>query len=52
MDYRIMNKKGEFALDISEWKARLEREREEKNRFFILDPRSPIPLEERSTQEG
>jgi len=34
-------------LNISEWKSRLEREREEKNRFFILDPRSPVPREER-----
>jgi len=39
-------------LDISEWKANLEREREEKNRFFILDPRSPIPREERSSLVG
>jgi len=39
-------------LDISEWKALLEREREEKNRFFILDPRSPIPREEHSGLVG
>ena len=39
-------------MDISEWKARLEREREEKNRFFILDPQSPIPREERSLLVG
>jgi uncharacterized protein (DUF1684 family) len=39
-------------LDISEWKARLEREREEKNRFFILDPRSPVPHEERGSLVG
>jgi uncharacterized protein (DUF1684 family) len=38
---------GEFGLNISEWKSRLERQREEKNRFFILDPRSPVPREER-----
>ena len=47
-----MNEKGEFALDISEWKTRLEREREEKNRFFVLDPRSPIPREERKSLVG
>jgi len=34
-------------LKISEWKVRVEREREEKNRFFVLDPRSPVPHEER-----
>jgi uncharacterized protein (DUF1684 family) len=39
-------------LDISKWKTRLEREREEKNRFFILDPRSPIPPEERRSLVG
>jgi uncharacterized protein (DUF1684 family) len=39
-------------LNVPEWKARLEREREEKNRFFILDPRSPIPREERSSLVG
>jgi uncharacterized protein (DUF1684 family) len=39
-------------LDISEWKARLEREREEKNRFFMLDPRSPVPREERGSLVG
>jgi uncharacterized protein (DUF1684 family) len=39
-------------LDVSEWKASLEREREEKNRFFVLDPRSPIPLEERDNLVG
>lgn len=52
MDDRIMNERGEFALDISEWKAHLEMEREEKNRFFVLDPRSPIPREERSGLVG
>ena len=36
-----------FGLDVSRWKVRLEREREEKNRFFMLDPRSPVPSEER-----
>ena len=34
-------------MNISEWKSLLERQREEKNRFFILDPRSPVPPEER-----
>ncbi len=47
-----MNERGEFALDISEWKARLEMEREEKNRFFALDPRSPILREERGNLVG
>lgn len=47
-----MNEKDEFAFDTSEWKACLEREREEKNRFFVLDPRSPIPREERSSLVG
>jgi uncharacterized protein (DUF1684 family) len=40
------------ALDIPEWKSCLEREREEKNRFFVLDPRSPIPAEDRSNLVG
>ena len=30
-------------MEISEWKAVLEREREEKNRFFATDRQSPIP---------
>jgi len=47
-----MNDGGEFALDISEWKACLEREREEKNRFFMLDPQSPVPREERRSLVG
>jgi uncharacterized protein (DUF1684 family) len=34
-------------LEISEWKESIEKEREEKNRFFILDPRSPVPHGER-----
>jgi len=34
-------------LKISEWKERIEKEREEKNRFFMLDPRSPVPSGER-----
>ena len=42
----------EFGLNVSGWKARLEREREEKNRFFILDRRSPIPREERRSLIG
>ena len=52
MDDIIINGKGEFTLDISEWKARLEREREEKNRFLVLDPRSPVPLKERKSLVG
>ncbi len=39
-------------MDISEWKTRLEREREEKNRYFVLDPQSPIPHEERNRLIG
>ncbi len=42
----------EFGLNVFGWKARLERGREEKNRFFILDPRSPIPREERRSLIG
>jgi uncharacterized protein (DUF1684 family) len=52
MDDKIMNGRGGFALNISEWKASLERQREEKNRFFILDPRSPISREERNSLIG
>jgi hypothetical protein len=37
----------EIGLKTSEWKTGIERQREEKNRFFILDPRSPIPWEKR-----
>jgi uncharacterized protein (DUF1684 family) len=44
---KSMNERGEWAVDIPGWKARLEREREEKNRFFVLDPRSPIARDER-----
>ena len=52
MEVRIMNERGAFALDVSEWKDCLEREREEKNRFFLLDPRSPIRRGERSRLVG
>ncbi len=36
-----------ITMEISEWKERLEREREEKDKFFSLHPQSPIPFEER-----
>jgi uncharacterized protein (DUF1684 family) len=52
MDVRVMDKRRGFILDVSDWKAYLEREREEKNRFFLLDPRSPIHHEERSNLVG
>lgn len=42
----------ESSLNIPEWKAHLAREREEKNRFFMLDPRSPVPREERRRLVG
>jgi len=48
----VMNERDRFALKISEWKARLETEREEKTRFFILDPRSPISPEDRRNLVG
>ncbi|MEA3560416.1 MAG: DUF1684 domain-containing protein [Candidatus Omnitrophota bacterium] len=39
-------------MDISEWKKQLEKERSEKDEFFIADPNSPIPLENRFKFEG
>ncbi len=39
-------------MDVSEWKARLERERQGKNRFFLLDSQSPIPHDERNNLVG
>ena len=39
-------------MEISEWKAVLEREREEKNRFFATHRQSPIPPEERKKFKG
>lgn len=34
-------------MNISEWKKQLKRERQEKNRFFILHPQSPLPIEDK-----
>ena len=42
-----MNKRGENAVEIHEWKKRLKMEREQKDTFFSIHPQSPIPLEER-----
>jgi len=39
-------------LKISEWKKHIEKERQAKNRFFILDPRSPVPRGERRSLLG
>jgi len=39
-------------MDISEWKRRLQREREQKDEFFMVHPQSPIPLESRCEFEG
>lgn len=39
-------------IKISEWKARLEQEREEKDRFFLNHPQSPIPLEDLRSFKG
>lgn len=39
-------------MKISEWKKHIEMERQDKNRFFILDPRSPIPRGERRSLLG
>lgn len=39
-------------MNISEWKTRLRKEREEKNRFCLLDPRSPIPPKQRELLVG
>jgi uncharacterized protein (DUF1684 family) len=39
-------------MNIVEWNASLKSEREAKNRFFIIDPQSPIPGEERSSLVG
>lgn len=39
-------------MKISEWKERIEKERQEKNRFFISDPRSPVPRGERRSLLG
>ena len=39
-------------IDISQWKKQLERERQEKNRFFRLHPQSPLPIEDRRELGG
>lgn len=39
-------------IKIPEWKARLEQEREEKDRFFSNHAQSPIPLEELKSFKG
>lgn len=39
-------------MDISEWKERLKREREQKDEFFMAHPQSPIPFEVRFEFQG
>lgn len=39
-------------MEVSEWKARLEREREEKDRFLAAHWQSPIPPQERTRFKG
>jgi uncharacterized protein (DUF1684 family) len=39
-------------IDISKWKKQLERERQEKNRFFMLHPQSPLPIKDRTKLKG
>ena len=46
---KMLNK---ITMEISEWKERLEREREEKDKFFLLHPQSPIPFQERKRFKG
>jgi uncharacterized protein (DUF1684 family) len=46
---KLRDVRGGFALNNSEWMEHIEKERQAKNRFFILDPRSPVPLEERKS---
>lgn len=37
---------------MKNWKKRIEREREEKDRYFKQGPQSPIPFEERASFKG
>ncbi|MEA3328928.1 MAG: DUF1684 domain-containing protein [Candidatus Omnitrophota bacterium] len=39
-------------MEIFKWKEQVEKERREKDEFFIVDPNSPIPLENRFKFEG
>ncbi|MCD6574674.1 DUF1684 domain-containing protein [Candidatus Aerophobetes bacterium] len=39
-------------MEISKWKQNLEREREEKDRFFLEHPQSPLSFRERSEFKG
>jgi uncharacterized protein (DUF1684 family) len=39
--------RGGIRVNVAAWEAEVQREREEKNRFFLLDPRSPIPRDAR-----
>jgi hypothetical protein len=39
-------------MDLSEWKEHLERERKQKDWFFAVNPRSPIPPEKREEFNG
>ena len=39
-------------MALYKWKASLERERKEKDKFFVTDWQSPIPLEERAKFKG
>lgn len=39
-------------MDNSEWKKRIEMEREQKDTFFSIHPGSPVPMEERAHFEG
>ena len=39
-------------MNVAEWKKQLEGERQDKNRFFMLDPQSPLPIEARKKLRG
>jgi len=43
---------SEITMEIPKWKGDLEREREEKDKFLLLHPQSPIPFEERKRFKG
>lgn len=43
---------SEITIQIPKWKEDLQREREEKDKFLLLHPQSPIPFEERKRFKG
>jgi len=51
-DFSTLEEYSRIVMRLSEWRERLERERKQKNWFFAVNARSPIPPEKRDDFNG